>query len=162
MAKLDKQEMQKLTPAERIKRLKELEEENKKEIEEAEEIIKATESQIERDNIAESVAVPETKPVDIESLFKEEEKTLEGTVREEAPSTAGKEEGTLYQLAQAYEEAKGMLYSEEPLDENQLEWIDKLGERVEKIKYQTASDQIADLAVATRTVVYKLKKYHSQ
>jgi len=159
MAKLDKEELEKLTPAEKIKRLKKLEEDNKKEIQEAEKLIKKTTAEIEREKIAESVKVPETKPVDIESLFKEAP-SLETTVKEEAPS-AEKEEGTLYQLAQAYEEAKGMLYSEEPLNENQLEWIDKLGERVEKATYQTESNQIANLAVATRSIVQKLKKYHN-
>ncbi len=39
MAKLDKAELEKLTPAERIKKLRKIEEENKKEIEEAEKLI---------------------------------------------------------------------------------------------------------------------------
>jgi len=160
MAKLDKKELEKLTPAERIKKLKKLEEENKKEIEEAEVLIKKTEAQITREKIAESVNIPETKPVDIDSLFKEEP-SLETTVKEGAPGTEA-EEGPLYQLAHAYEEARGMLYSEEPLSEGQLEWIDKLGERVEKVKYQTESDQLANLAVATRSIVEKLRRYHTQ
>lgn len=160
MAKLDKKELEKLTPAERIKRLKKLEEENKKEIEEAGRLIKETEAEITREKIAESVAVPETRPIAIEELFKEE-KGLETTVKEEAP--AAQEEGkesALYQLAQDYEEAKGMLYSSESLNEEQLEWIDKLGERVSKATYESAPDQIANLAVATRTVIQKIRKYH--
>jgi len=158
MAKLDKEELEKLTPAEKIKRLKKLEKENKKEIEEAGRLIKETKSQIEREKIAESVKVPETKPIDIESLFKEEEPSLETTVKKEAPPVE-KEEKNLYLLAQAYEEVKGMLYSEERLNERQLEWIDRLGEKVSKAKYETTSDQVANLAVATRTLVSKIKKY---
>lgn len=161
MAKLDKNELQKMTPSERIKRLKELEEENKQEIEEAEDLIQKTEADITREKISESVKVPETKPVDIESLFKGEP-GLETTVREEAPAREAEAEGPLYQLAQAYEEARGMLYSEEPLNSRQLEWIDRMGERVEKIKYQTTSDEIANLAVATRSLIHKIKKYHQQ
>jgi hypothetical protein len=162
MAKLNKEELEKLTPAERIKRLKKLEEENKKEIQEAEKIIKQTETQIEREGIAESVKVPETKPVDIESLFKEEE-SLETTVREEAPATGeAKEESQLYQLAQAYEEARDMLYNQEPLNEEQLEWIDRLGERVEKAKYETTSKEAANLVVATRSLIHKIRKYQQQ
>ena len=161
MAKLDKEELEKLTPSERIKKLKKLEEENRKEIEEAEKLIKKTEADIERENIAESVKVPDTKPIDIESLFKEGP-GLESTVKEGAPIKETEAEGPLYQLAQAYEEARGLLYSNETLNENQLEWIDKLGERVEKMKYQTESDQIANLAVATKSIVQKLKRYHTQ
>lgn len=160
MAKLNKAELEKLTPAERIKRLKKIEEANKKEIEEAEKLIRQTEAEISRENIAESVKIPETKPIDIESLFREEP-TLEATVREEAPAAEeAKEESQLYQLAQAYEEVKGMYRSAEPLNEEQLEWIDRLGERVEKMKYKTTSDQVANLAVATRRLVEKIRKYH--
>jgi len=162
MAKLNKTELEKLTPAERIKKLKELEEENKKEIEEAEKLIKKTEAEISREKIAESVKIPETRPIDIESLFREEP-TLEGTVREEAPATGeAKEESRLYQLAQAYEEAKSMYQSEEPLNEQQLEWVDRLGERVEKARYETFTKEAADLVVATRSLVKKILKYHQQ
>ncbi len=160
MAKLDKKELEKLTPAERIKRLKKIEEENKKEIEEAEKLIKQTQIDIERESIAESVKIPETKPIDIGSLFREEP-SLETTVKEEAPKEEA-EEGKLYQLAQAYEEARDMLYSQEPLNEEQLERIDRLGERVEKAKYETFSKETADLLVATRSVIKKILKYHQQ
>lgn len=158
MAKLDKEELKKLTPDERIKKLKKIEEENRKEIEKAGELIQKTEAEITRENIAESIKIPETKTIDIEDLFRKEQ-NLETTVKEEAPSEE-KEEGPLYQLAQDYQEVKGMLYNSEDLNENQLEWIDQLGERVEKIKYQSTSDQLANLVVATKSIVHKLKKYH--
>ncbi len=165
MAKLNKAELEKLTPAERIKKLKRLEEENKKEIEEAKRLIKLTEAEISREKIAEAVKVPETKPIDIESLFREEP-TLEATVRQEAPATEeAKEESQLYQLAQAYEEVKEMAYSPQSLSEEQLEQlerIDRLGERVEKTKYETFTKEAADLVVATRSLVKKILKYHQQ
>jgi len=162
MAKLDKAELEKLTPAERIKRLKKVEEENKKEIEEAEKLIKKTEAEISREKIAESVKIPETKPIDIGGLFKEEP-SLETTVREEAPAgEEAKEESQLYQLAQAYEEAREMLYSPEPINQEQLEWVDRLGEKVEKARYETFSKEAADLVVATRSLVKKILKYHQQ
>lgn len=160
MTKLNKTELEKLTPDQKIKKLKELAEENKKEIEEAGKIIKETESKLERDKILESVKVPETKPIDIESLFKEEEHNLENTVKTEAPATE-KEDGNLYLLTQAYEEAKGMLYSDEPLTKSQLQWVDRLGERVEKAKYASTTERVAVLANATKTIVHKLKRYHS-
>lgn len=163
MAKLNKEELEKLTPAERIKRLKKIEEENKKEIEEAEKLVKQTEAEIAREKIAESVEVPAPTPVDIGSLFREEP-SLETTVREEAHPTheeAGAE-SQLYQLAQAYEEVREMAYSNEPLNEEQLEWIDRLGERVEKAKYESFCREAANLVVATRSLIHKIRKYHQQ
>ncbi len=158
MAKINKEELGKLSAAERIKRLKSLEEENKKEIEEAEKLIHETESQIERDGIAESVKVPETKPIDISSLFAEEQ-NLEATVKKEATE---EDQGPLYELAQDYEAAKGIAYGGESPSEDQMGWIDQLGERVEKIKYHGTSDEIANLVVATKSLIHKIKKYQMQ
>jgi len=158
MAKINKEELDKLPAAEKIKRLKELEAENRKEIEEAEKLIKETETEIEREGIAESVKIPETKPIDIGSLFAEEE-SLESTVKKEAPE---EDQGPLYQLAQDYEAAKGIAYSGESLDENQLGWVDQLGERVEKIRYHGTSEEIANLVVATKSLIHKIKKYQTQ
>jgi hypothetical protein len=157
---INKDELQKLKPAERIKKLKELEEQSKKEIEEAEDLIKKTEAEIERDSIAESVKVPEAKPVDISKLFEKPE-GLEAQVQQ-APITQEEGENKLYQLAQAYEEAKGMLYSEEPITEKQKIFLDQLGERLEKVKYSSQADQAADLVVATRSIMYKIRRYHLQ
>ncbi|MBW2989984.1 hypothetical protein KY358_06745 [Candidatus Woesearchaeota archaeon] len=160
MAGIDKEELKKLTPSERIKRLKKIEEESKKEIEEAEKLIHETESQIEKDNIAESVKVPETGPVDISRLFKEEE-GLESAVKKSVDEDE-KDKSQLYQLAQAYEEVKSMYQSDDKLDEKQLEWIDKLGEKIEKARYETLAKEVANLAVATRSIIYKIRKYHQQ
>lgn len=163
MAKLNKAELDKLTPAERIRKLRKIEEENRREIEEAEKLIQRTQTEIEREKLTESVKVPETRAIDIGRLFGEEKESLETTVREEAPITEGpKEESQLYQLAQAYEEVKELYQSEEPLNEKQLEWIDRLGERVEKARYETLSKDVANLVVATRSLVYKIRKYHQQ
>jgi transcriptional regulator with XRE-family HTH domain len=161
MAKLNRMELDELTPAERIRKLKEIETENKKEIAEAEKLIKQTENEIEKDNISESVKIPDAKPIDIDSLF-QEPPSLETTVREEAAPTEIKEESQLYMLAQAYEEAKGMAYSDEPLNEEQMAWIDKLGERVEKASYHSFTTETADLLVATRSLVKKILKYQQQ
>jgi len=158
MAKIDKEELEKLPAAERIKKLKELEEENRKEIEEAEKLIQETESQIEREGIAESVKIPDTKPIDIGSLFGKDE-SLESAVKKESPE---EDAGPLYHLAQDYEAAKDIAYGGESINEDQLGWIDQLGERVEKIRYHTSSDQIANLVVATKSLIYKIKKHQTQ
>ncbi len=160
MAKIDKEELKKLTPDERIKKLKELEAESRKEIEEAGKIIKETEATLTREKIAESVKIPETKPIDLDSLF-EEQKSLETTVKQEAPKEEEKEVG-LYQLAQDYDEAKDILYTQDSLDKGQLEWIDRLGEKVDKMKYTSNVKEMANLVVATRSVIYKIRKFHQQ
>lgn len=160
MAKIDKEELKKLIPDERIKKLKELEAESRKEIEEAGKIIKETEATLTREKIAESVKIPETKPIDLDSLF-EEQKSLETTVKQEAPKEEKKEVG-LYQLAQDYDEAKDILYTQDSLDKGQLEWIDRLGEKVDKMKYTSNVKEMANLVVATRSVIYKIRKFHQQ
>ena len=160
MAKIDKAKLEKLPAAQRIKKLKELEKEKRKEIEEAEKLIHETESQIEREGIAESVKVPETKTIDIGSLFAEEE-NLESTVKKE-DKDEGNGESPLYQLAQDYEAAKDIAYGGESISESQLGWVDQLGSRIEKIKYYSANDQIANLVVATQSLIHKIKRYHQQ
>ncbi len=163
MPKISKEELAKLPPEERLKRLRELEEETKKEIKEAERLIKETEEEIKREKISESVAIPETRPINIGDIFKEEE-GLESAVREEGvteqPSEG--EQTTLYQLIQDYNEAKEILYSQELIDEKKLEWLDELGERIEKARYVSTSDKIANIVVATRSLIYKIRKYHQQ
>ena len=61
---------------------------------------------------------------------------------------------------QAYEEAAQLAY-EEPTEEV-LDKIDALGERLEKVKYHTLSQEAANKVVATRSLIYKIKKYHQQ
>ncbi len=160
MAGLNKEELGKLKSADLIKRLKEIEEENKKEIDEIRNLIKKTEVQIERDKILESVAVPETKPVDIGSLFKEEE-GLEATAKKSS-NLAETEKNALYQLAQAYEELKGGFYRLGRIDEEQLARVDKLGERMAKVDYIATSKEVADLVVGARSLARKLMKYQQR
>ena len=58
----------------------------------------------------------------------------------------------------SYEVAKNALekfYEGEKID---LEAVDAVGEKLQKVKYTTANEDIAVLAIATLQVFYKLKK----
>ena len=46
-----------------------------------------------------------------------------------------------------------------PLTLAQMDTVDKIGERLDRTKYKSASQEVADLLVASRAVLYKIKKY---
>ena len=46
-----------------------------------------------------------------------------------------------------------------PITTAQADEIDKIGERLDRTKYQTASQEIANILVASRAALYKIKKY---
>ncbi len=159
MAKLDKEELAKLSPQERIQRLKKLEEESKKEIAEAEKLIKKSEEELKRDGMESKLAIPESRQIDISDLFEPPQSQLEQTAQEaheEEPS----QEQLQYMVNQAYEEAAQLAY--EQGGEDVLDRVDALGERLEKINYHSLSDQAVNKVVATRSLLYKIKKYHQQ
>lgn len=157
MAKLDKEELAKLKPAERIKRLKKIEEESRKQIEEAEKLIKRSESELETEEAGRKVAVPETKPVEISELFEAPPSELEkaaGEAKAEEPT----QEQLQYMVQQAYDEVAELAYQEPT--EDVLEKVDAIGERLEKIKYHTTTEDMVNKVVATRSLIHKIKKYH--
>ena len=41
----------------------------------------------------------------------------------------------------------------------QMESVDKIGERLDRSKYHSQSAEIADMLVASRSTLYKIKKY---
>ena len=159
MAELDKEKLAKLKPAERIKRLKEIEKESKKQIDEAEKLIKKSEEEIEKEEVEKKVRVPETRPVEISDLFEPPPTQLERTA-EEAQRVEPTGEQLQYMVNQAYEEATELAYQEPT--EDVLDRIDALGERLEKISYRTLTKEAADRVVATRSLIYKIKKYSQQ
>jgi hypothetical protein len=85
---IDKEELVKLSPQERIKKLKLMEEDRKKEVDEIEILIKQSMQELKTDKLADDIA-PEQRAVDISRLFETTgEQRLERTAREEAPPTA--------------------------------------------------------------------------
>jgi len=45
------------------------------------------------------------------------------------------------------------------LSEEQKEMIDKIGERLQRFKYESASEEVANLVVASRAALHKLRRY---
>ena len=157
-----KEELRKLRPRARLKRLKDLEEKRKGEISEIEELIKDSENDLETEEVAEEIA-PEQTEVNIRRLFEEEGEQLERTVREEAPETEETDRGygSIKQAYSDYAQLSDIAYASmaSPLTPNQAEVVDKIGERLDRTKYVSASREVANILVASRAALYKIKKY---
>ena len=163
MAEFDKEELNKLSLRERLRRLKQLEEDRKKEIEEIDSLIKDSQKKLRTEEVAEEVS-PEEREVDISRLFKQEEEELERTAREEAPSEEAEEGARYLSMQQAvddYDELRELTYAsiEGGLNENQMEAVDKIGERLDRAKYVSASKEVANVLVGSRAALYKIRKY---
>ena len=46
-----------------------------------------------------------------------------------------------------------------PITSTQMDAVDSIGERLDRSKYHSQSAQVADILVASRAVLYKIKKY---
>ena len=162
---IDKKELSKLSPKERIRKLRLLEEERRKEANEIEGLIRESMKELKTDKIAEEFA-PETKTVDISRLFETSaEHNLERTARDGAALSSAKgTKGyqTLLQIQYDYTKLKKFEYAlstEGALTEEQLASIGQIGERINKAeRYMTESEKTASKLDASRMVLYKLKK----
>ena len=156
-----KEELKKLKPRDRLKRLKELEEKTKAEITDIEGLIKDSEKDIKTEEVAEEI-VPEQTEVNIGRLFEEGEQ-LESTVKKEAPETEteGAKYITLENARSYYSALQDITYASMmgPLTSAQMDTVDKIGERLDRTKYQSASQEAVNILVASRAVLYKIKKY---
>ena len=162
MAEEDIKELKKLRPTDRIKKLKELGKKRKGEITEIEDLIKDSEKELKTDEVAEEIT-PEQTEVDSGRLVEEETTELEATVRKESPPAEGGDQGymSLRRADDDYTALKDIAYASMmgPITTAQANEIDKIGERLDKTKYQTASQEIANSLVASRAALYKIKKY---
>ncbi|MCH8003095.1 MAG: hypothetical protein IH934_00550 [Nanoarchaeota archaeon] len=157
-----RKELKKLKPKDRLKRLKELGEKRKTEIDEIEELIKDSEKDLKTDEVAEEIT-PEQTEINIGRLFEEESGKLESTVRKEAPDTE-KEDQKYVSLKQAYSDysrLQDITYASMmgPITSTQMDAVDSIGERLDRSKYHSQSAEVADILVASRSVLYKIKKY---
>lgn len=159
---IDTNELRRLSPRDRIKRLKQMEEERKKDADEIERLIKDSMRELKTEKIAEEVT-PEQITVDISRLFEAEGERLERTARQGASAAlkGAKEYLTVKQAIYDYTSSKRILgyAAAGSLTEEQKASIDKIGERIDRTKYQTASAELANLIVATRAVLHKTRKY---
>jgi len=156
MPVLNKEELAKLKPEERIKKLKELEEASKKEIEEAKKLIEKSEQELAKDDIVRRVSVPQSRKIDISDLFEQPKSKLEKEAQEAKVEPTP--EQVKYMVEQVYEEAAGLAYEENSKDK--MARIDALGLKVEKIKYHGLTEEVVNKVVATRSLIYRIRKYH--
>ena len=140
---LNKEDLRKLSPEERIKKLKEFEEEKSKEAEEAKDLIKRTEAEIERNKNIPDIDVPAIEEVDIAKIFEAEE-GLEGAV-----DVKSEEDSPV-----KYDAGSGE-YVEKPFDEHAQEKIEKT---TDTTKYETTAEQLGELT-ATSSAHKTTKKY---
>jgi|TARA_Y100000031_G_C8188611_1_gene370245 hypothetical protein len=157
-----KKELKKLKPKERLKKLKELEEKTKDEIVAIADLIKDSEKDLKTETVAEDVT-PKQEDVDIGRLFDEDLAQLESTVKKEAPPDAEAAPGYLsFQQAYGdYQQLKNITYAsmEGNLEPTHLKAIDKIGERLDTRKYHSTSAEVANILVASKAALYKIKKY---
>lgn len=161
---IDKKELTKLSPQERIKKLRLMEEERKKEVGEIERLIRESMQELKIDKIAEEVA-PEQRAVDISRLFETTGgERLERTAKQEAPQLAKGTKGyqAIVQTYEAYSKLSkfySIVSMGGSLTEEQVALIGQIGERITFAeRYMTEGEKAASKLDASRAVLYKLKK----
>ena len=155
-----KKELKKLRPRDKVKKLKELEEKRKTEMTEIGDLIKDSEKELKTEEVAEEIA-PRPLEINIGRLFEEEAGRLERTAKE-GPRAAGSREYIPFkQLYNDYTQLQSMVYTSMtgPLTQTQVEVVDRIGERLDRSKYVSASKEVANLLVASRSALYKIRKY---
>jgi|TARA_Y100000310_G_scaffold264603_1_gene275273 hypothetical protein len=157
-----KKELSKLKPGDRLKRLKELEKKRKNEIVDIGDLIKDSEKELKTEEVAEEITPGQTE-VNIGKLFEEGDQ-LERTAREEAPETTEREERIYVSFQQAYSDyarLQDIAYSSmmDSITSAQEGTLDQIGERLDNTKYQSASQEVANILVASKAALYKIRKY---
>lgn len=142
---LDKDDLEKLSPEERIKKLKEIEDERKKDLEETESLIEKTKAEIERNKDIPDIEVPALEPVDISAMFE----APEGLEAEANIPGEEEEEPVKYNVNEDYV-ARDLHATEE------IPLTVKLDETV---KYESEASK-ADTS-ASKSVLKNIKKYTS-
>jgi hypothetical protein len=157
-----RKELTKLKPKDRLKRLKEVKQKRRTEIGQIEDLIKNSEKELKTEAVAKDIT-PEQPEINIARLFEEEVAELELTVREEAPNAEiNQHDYSAFRQAYGdYAQLKDIVYASMmgPLNTSQLSTVDKIGERLDKNKYQSQSSEVANLLVASKAVLYKIHKY---
>lgn len=157
-----KGKLRKLGPKERIEKLKDLEGKKKVEIKEIEELIKDSEKELKTKKVAEEIA-PQELEINIGRLFDGEAGALEIVTKEEAQGVPQTEshQYAFRQLYSDYTKLQDIAYASimGPLTQAQLEAVDNIGERIDRTRYQTVSREIANILVASRVTLYKIRKY---
>jgi len=141
MARLDKDELDKLSPEERLRRLREIEKEDTDELEETGELIKKVEAEIKE--APPEIEAPPMEEVDIGRLF-EGEGNLEEYARREAPPQ---------------EEATAKYESSQPKYEAPEVGVEEQVHKIEEMGYKPATEDVSK-STATRRTTKDITKYH--
>jgi hypothetical protein len=165
MAEESIDDLKKLPAKDRIEKLREFEKKRKKELEEATRLLKESIEEARRAKVVESVEVPENKRVDITDLFDKGGESLEAVIGRQAPAEAD-ETTARYELKLDYQiltKLDTSLELDGSLDRYKLQKaIMKVEERVNdiasKMDYSIMGRDVADQLVATRSVLYSMKK----
>ncbi len=155
-----KKELKKLTPRDKVKKLKELEEKRKTEITEIGDLIKDSEKELRTEKVAEEIA-PKPLEINIGRLFEGEAGRLERTAKEGPRAAESRNYIPFKQLYSDYAQLQSMVYTSMTgsLTQTQFEAVDRIGERLDRSKYVSASKEVANLLVASRSALYKIRKY---
>ena len=162
---LNKKELTKLSPQERIKKLKLMEEERKKEVTEIEVLIRESMRELKTGKIAEEIT-PERREVDISRLFEANgEDNLERTARKDAPRALMKGNKGYQAIAQTYEAYSqltkfyGKISTGADLTVEEKEAINRIDEQIGVAeRYMSEGEKAASKLDASRIVLYKLRK----
>ena len=162
---IDKKELSRLSPEERLKKLKKLEEDRKKEADEIESMIKESMKELRTEKLAEEIT-PERRTVDISRLFeKNEGENLERTARRESPVNLAKDVKGYQAVVQTYEAYTQLQKLDKALSmygsltEEQKNLVGKIGERINVAeRYMPEGQKTANLLDASRATLHKLKK----
>ena len=159
---IDKKELSKLSPEERIKKLKSMEESRKKEVDEIERLIIKSMQELKIGKIAEEVA-PGQRAVDISRLFEAGGGSLERTAKQAPALTKGaKGYQAIVQTYEAYSQLQKLdktFSAYGNLTEEQKALVGDIGERLNRAeKYMSEGEKAASKLNAGRAVLYKLRK----
>ena len=115
--------------------------------------------EIDTDDLASEIA-PAAREVNIDDLFEQEQGSIDASLKKADEDEEG-HAPKYTALVQDYENLKDLSYAsmEGPLSERQIQLLDQIGERISTRKYVSESDKLADLFVASRSVLYQVKKY---
>ena len=162
---INKKELTRLSPQERIKRLKLMEDNRKKEVDEIGKLIKDSMREMKTEKLAEQIT-PDQKPVDISRLFEQTGGKLERTAKEGASAMAlingAKAYNVIVQSYKDYAKLKqfyGIISTGGALNEDQLASIGQIGERMNIVeKYLTEGEKTSSKLNPSRIILYKLRK----
>jgi len=90
-------------------------------------------------------------------LFASPTSLLEQKAKEELSEE--EEQKIKYEIAESYEALKSAAYGGEEDKQNLLERVDQIGERLEKAKYVSISEETNRMVTASQSVIHKLRKF---